>query len=238
MVDQKESHSDLFRKLEKALEKFSPIMSIIHQEWILEITPAVLKSVLSILRDEFNFECLMDVVGVDYASYGQAEWMTSEATGTGFSRAVDREQIAGADSLNLKTPLRFACFYLLLSLKHNLRIRVKVALPNLNSAGQVIDPMVDSVTDIYPSANWPEREAFDLFGILFKGHPDLRRILTDYGFIGHPFRKDFPLSGHVEMRYDSEAGRVVYEPVEIDPRTLVPRVIRCESALETKVKGV
>ncbi|HIA08313.1 MAG TPA: NADH-quinone oxidoreductase subunit C, partial [Chromatiaceae bacterium] len=86
--------------------------------------------------------------------------------------------------------------------------------------------------DIYPSANWAEREAFDLFGILFSGHPDLRRILTDYGFIGHPFRKDFPLTGHVEVRYDPEKGRVEYVPTEIEPRTLVPRVIRAEAEAE------
>jgi NADH-quinone oxidoreductase subunit C len=238
MLDQKENHSDLFKKLELALEKFSPIMKVLHQEWVLEVQPKELKSVLFILRDEFDFECLMDVVGVDYAAYGKSEWVTSLATGTGFSRGINPEKSLDVQALDLKFPVRFSCFYLLLSLKHNLRIRVKVALPNLNSAGQVIDPMIDSVTEIYPSANWPEREVFDLFGILFKGHPDLRRILTDYGFIGHPFRKDFPLSGHVEMRYDAEAGRVVYEPVEIDPRILVPRVIRGECALEKKVKGV
>ena len=89
-------------------------------------------------------------------------------------------------------------------------------------------PMVDSLVDLWPSANWCEREAFDLFGIVFEGHPDLRRLLTDYGFIGHPFRKDFPLSGHVEMRYDPAERRVVYQPVSIEPRVLVPRVIREE----------
>ncbi|MFA5626701.1 MAG: NADH-quinone oxidoreductase subunit C [Thiohalomonadaceae bacterium] len=114
---------------------------------------------------------------------------------------------------------RFAVAYHLLSVKNNHRIRLKVF-----TDGEV--PMVDSVVDIWSSANWYEREAFDLFGIVFVGHPDLRRILTDYGFIGHPFRKDFPISGHVAMRYDPDKGRVVYEPVEIEPRSLVPRVIR------------
>lgn len=116
---------------------------------------------------------------------------------------------------------RFAVVYHLLSTSRNQRLRLRVFVDEST-------PMVDSVIDIWKSADWFEREAFDLFGILFKGHPDLRRILTDYGFVGHPFRKDFPISGHVEMRYDEEKGRVVYEPVSIEPRTLVPRVIREE----------
>jgi NADH-quinone oxidoreductase subunit C len=99
------------------------------------------------------------------------------------------------------------------------------------------DPMIDSVVDVWPGANWFEREAFDLFGILFSGHPDLRRILTDYGFIGHPFRKDFPLIGNVEVRYDAEKQRVVYEPVTIEPRTLVPRVIRNDNRYEAALKN-
>jgi NADH-quinone oxidoreductase subunit C len=114
---------------------------------------------------------------------------------------------------------RYAAVYHLLSLRHNRRLRLKVFLDDEM-------PMVESVVGIWNSANWFEREAFDLFGIVFEGHPDLRRILTDYGFIGHPFRKDFPVSGHVEMRYDPEKQRVVYQPVSIEPRVLVPRVIR------------
>jgi len=116
---------------------------------------------------------------------------------------------------------RFAAVYHLLSVSRNQRLRLRVALDDAM-------PMVDSLVDLWPSANWFEREAFDLFGIVFEGHPDLRRILTDYGFIGHPFRKDFPLSGHVEMRYDPAQRRVVYQPVSIEPRVLVPRVIREE----------
>jgi len=116
---------------------------------------------------------------------------------------------------------RFAVAYHLLSVSRNQRLRLRVYLDD-----QL--PVVDSVNDLWPSANWFEREAFDLFGIVFEGHPDLRRILTDYGFIGHPFRKDFPLSGHVEMRYDPEKRRVVYQPVSIEPRITVPRVIREE----------
>ena len=116
---------------------------------------------------------------------------------------------------------RFAAVYHLLSLRHNRRLCLRAFLDDEN-------PMIGSVTGIWNSANWYEREAFDLFGIVFEGHPDLRRILTDYGFIGHPFRKDFPLIGHVEMRYDAEKQRVIYEPVSIEPRVLVPRVIREE----------
>jgi len=114
---------------------------------------------------------------------------------------------------------RFAVVYQILSIAHNERIRLKVFVDG-------DPPIVDSVISIWESANWPEREAFDLFGILFDGHPDLRRILTDYGFIGHPLRKDFPVSGTVEMRYDPEQGRVVYQPVSIEPRVVTPKVIR------------
>ncbi len=118
---------------------------------------------------------------------------------------------------------QFAVVYHLLSTTHNRRLRLRVQLDDQR-------PLIESVIDVWPVANWFEREAFDLFGILFNGHPDLRRLLTDYGFIGHPFRKDFPLSGEVEMRYDEEQQRVIYEPVTIDPRTLVPRVIQQEKA--------
>ena len=117
---------------------------------------------------------------------------------------------------------RYAVVYHLLSVHHNHRLRVRAFVKD-------DPPVIASITDVWPCADWFEREAFDLFGIIFEGHPDLRRILTDYGFIGHPFRKDFPLSGYVEMRYDIEKGRVVYEPVSIEPRTLVPRIIREDS---------
>ena len=117
---------------------------------------------------------------------------------------------------------RFAATSQLLSLEHNWRVRLRVFAPD------DAFPMVDSLTGIWPGANWYEREAFDLFGIMFSGHPDLRRILTDYGFIGHPFRKDFPLSGHVEMRYDPQQMRVIYQPVTIEPREITPRIIREE----------
>ncbi|HET9405416.1 MAG TPA: NADH-quinone oxidoreductase subunit C [Burkholderiales bacterium] len=117
---------------------------------------------------------------------------------------------------------RFAAVYHLLSIALNQRLRVRVFCPDDEF------PVVDSVTGIWPSANWYEREAFDLYGIIFTGHADLRRILTDYGFIGHPFRKDFPISGHVEMRYDPEQKRVIYEPVTIEPREITPRIVREE----------
>jgi NADH-quinone oxidoreductase subunit C len=174
------------------------------------------------LRDheDFRFALLIDVCGVDYAAYGRSEWETEAVSATGFGRGVDREIAIDADD-----PKRFAAVYQLLSIAHNRRLRMRVY------AGGA-QPMVDSVIEIWSSASWYEREAFDLYGILFRGHPDLRRILTDYGFVGHPFRKDFPVSGQVEMRYDPEEGRVVYEPVSIEPRTLVPRVIRSDSRYE------
>lgn len=176
-----------------------------------------LLSVATVLRDheDFRFEQLIDVCGVDYAAYGQSEWATAEASISGFGRGVAR----GFEFVDTEDPERFAVVYHLLSLTHNRRLRMRVY------AGAP-RPMVGSVVTIWSSAAWFEREAFDLFGILFDGHSDLRRILTDYGFVGHPFRKDFPLVGQVEMRYDPGQARVVYQPVTIEPRTLVPRVIR------------
>ena len=190
------------------------------------------------LRDEeaFAFDSLIDVCGVDYLGYGQAEWRTEQATGTGFSRAVERGDAPsggrergtpslspageGQDVLPPASLSRFAGIYHLLSLRHNLRLRLRAFAEGESP------PLLPSVTGVWQAADWFEREAFDLFGIVFEGHGDLRRILTDYGFIGHPFRKDFPLSGKVEVRYDESRRRVAYVPVEIEPRTLVPRVIR------------
>ena len=123
---------------------------------------------------------------------------------------------------------RFAAVLHLLSVTHNWRLRLRVFCPDDDF------PMLDSVMDVWPSINWYEREAFDLFGIVFAGHPDLRRILTDYGFIGHPFRKDFPISGHVEIRYGPEQKRVIYEPVTIEPREIVPRVVRDQHYADEK----
>jgi len=179
------------------------------------------------LRDhaDFRFEQLIDVCGVDYATYGRSEWETADASTTGFGRGVERDPERLLNLGKTDDPKRFAAVYHLLSVKYNRRLRLRVY------AGAP-QPMVDSVVGIWSSANWFEREAFDLFGILFDGHPDLRRILTDYGFIGHPFRKDFPLIGQVEMRYDPEQARVIYQPVSIEPRTLVPKVIRSDSRYE------
>jgi NADH-quinone oxidoreductase subunit C len=168
------------------------------------------------LRDDpqFTFEELIDVCGVDYSTYGQSEWQTDTAPNSGFGRGV-----IPLGELESKASNRFAAVYHLLSISHNTRLRLRVFV-------DTEQPIVASVVPVWQSADWFEREAFDLYGILFDGHPDLRRILTDYGFIGHPFRKDFPLIGHVEMRYDPNLKRVIYEPVSIDPRTLVPRVTR------------
>lgn len=172
-------------------------------------------SVSQILRDELGFEQLMDLCGVDYSTYGGSAWLTKTATDHGFSRAVEPSN----DAEKVDDGYRYAVVYHLLSIQHNQRLRVKVRL-------DAESPIIDSVTSVWNSAGWFEREAFDLFGILFDGHEDLRRILTDYGFIGHPFRKDFPLIGNVEMRYDADKKRVIYEPVSIQERVLVPRVIR------------
>lgn len=205
-----------------------------YEELTLEVPREHLKTVAEFLRTTHQFETLLDISGIDYLTYGESEWATEQATGQGFSRGVDRadpqwvsefltqaEQPAKLNvEMNAKGfPARYAVAYHLLSIAQNLRLRLKVFL-------ETQPPVVDSVVSIWPSANWYEREAFDLFGILFQDHPDLRRLLTDYGFIGHPFRKDFPISGYVEVRYDAEAKRVIYQPVSIEPRVLVPRVVR------------
>jgi NADH-quinone oxidoreductase subunit C len=186
-------------------------------EFAIDVASDQLLEVAAVLRDDprLRFELLMDLAGVDYLDFGRAEWRTNSATASGFSRGVNR-----AAPHTLAGNKRYAVVSQLLSITYNQRLRLRVW------AGDSEDPMVDSLTGVWASAEWFEREAFDLFGILFRGHPDLRRILTDYGFIGHPFRKDFPLIGNVEVRYDPQLKRVIYEPVSIEPRTLVPRVIR------------
>lgn len=192
---------------------------IANHELTLEVPVASILTVAKALRDDeaFKFEMLMDIAGVDYLHYGISEWPTTTSTSQGFERGVMPIRDTIPDSPWEKQ--RFCVVYHLMSITYNHRIRLKVFLDDL-------EPVVDSVVEIWNAANWYEREAFDLYGILFKGHPDLRRILTDYGFIGYPFRKDFPLSGHVEVRYDAKKQRVIYEPVDIVPRTLVPKVIR------------
>jgi len=178
------------------------------------------------------FAQLSDLCGVDYATYGQSEWSTETDTDASFSRAVNASSV-GSLTFNTGVELpelshaRFAAVSHLLSLDHNVRLRMQCLAPDDDL------PMVPSLTPIWSGAEWFEREAFDLYGILFEGHNDLRRLLTDYGFTGHPFRKDFPLIGNVEMRYDPIKKRVVYEPVSIEPRVLVPRVIRDDSRYES-----
>lgn len=198
-------------------------------ELTVEVKAENLLDLCKALRDEpdFDYKCLVDVCGIDYLQYGLDDWATESTTATGFGRGVtytlQREEPG--------KPARFAVVYHLLSLTKNHRLRLRVNLPHEKEL------IVDSVMSIWPSANWFEREAFDLFGILFHGHPDLRRILTDYGFVGHPFRKDFPLIGKVEARYDAQLKRVIYEPVSIAPRTLEPKVIRHDNRYPTEKQG-
>jgi NADH-quinone oxidoreductase subunit C len=200
-------------------------------ELTFEVDKEDLHDVATALRNEgeFGFEMLVDVCGVDYLNYGSDEWTTSSATGTGFSRGVERAPVI-LDESDQFDARRFAVVYHLLSIHHNFRLRLR------SYTGTDNPPMIRSVVDIWNGANWFEREAFDLFGILFVGHPDLRRILTDYGFVGHPFRKDFPLIGNVEVSYDPDKGRVAYQPVTIEPRTLVPRVIRDDNRYSADLK--
>jgi len=195
---------------------------------VIELKPNHLLAVCQSLKDEeaYSFEQLIDICGVDYSTYGKADWETQSSSDTGFSRGVSKDIF---DDEAEARP-RFAVVYHLLSIKHNHRLRVRCMIDE-------IPAKIESVVNIWASANWYEREAFDLFGILFEGHPDLRRILTDYGFVGHPFRKDFPLEGNVEVLYDPEQKRVVYQPVTITNRVLVPRVIRKDNRNVDDIKG-
>ena len=193
-----------------------------------EVHPASLKALCYALRDDssLQFDQLMDVCGVDYQDYGLSYWRQESETTSGYSRGVAAEGVR----VHEWNKSRFASVYHLLSIQCNHRIRLKVFLEE--------SPVVESVVDVWPSANWFERESFDLFGIFYEGHPDLRRLLTDYGFKGHPFRKDFPLIGEVEMRYDATQEACVYEPVSIQPRVLVPKVIRQDNRyLDDSVSG-
>jgi NADH-quinone oxidoreductase subunit C len=214
-------------RIEATLGERATRVASLPGELCYEVEPSLLIEVATLLRDsaELRFAQLMDLAGIDYLGYGTDEWKTLSATGSGFSRGVH----AGEARLPV-SGRRFAVVYQLLSIVHNARVRLRVPCEDAE------DPIVDSVFGVWPSAAWFEREAFDLFGILFRGHPDLRRILTDYGFIGHPFRKDFPLIGNVEVRYDPEKQRVVYEPVSIEPRVLVPKVIRHDARYEPALK--
>lgn len=213
-----------------------------HGETTLEVAPSCYADVARALRDEaeFHFEQAVDLAGLDFLGYGEGEWETTDVSAEGFSRGVEgdgpgrfrwenRPQGQGPDK-------RFAVSLHLLSMRHNERLRLRTF------AADNALPVVPSLVEVWAGLDWFEREAFDLFGIIFEGHPDLRRILTDYGFVGHPFRKDFPLIGNVEVRYDAEKQRVVYEPVtSVEPRVGVPRVVRedsrwQQSASETAAK--
>ena len=212
-------------------------------EVTLELAAADWLAACTTLRDEFGFDTFIDLCGVDYLGYGSDEWDTVGVSSEGFSRGVEGQgpgrfnwgqqpshQIAESASaaLDARPSKRFAVVLHLLSIRHNQRLRLRCYAPDEGL------PVVASVTGLWVGANWFEREAFDLFGIIFEGHPDLRRILTDYGFVGHPFRKDFPLIGNVEVRYDEEKRRVVYEPVtSVEPRVGVARVIRDDAGLAT-----
>jgi NADH-quinone oxidoreductase subunit C len=165
-------------------------------------------------------EITVAVKAADYAGVAQ---VLRDDPGLAFAQLMDLcgvDYSAYGEGVSAWTGARFAATTHLLSIKHNWRVRLRVFAPDDGF------PVLDTLTGIWANANWYEREAFDLFGIMFSGHPDLRRILTDYGFVGHPFRKDFPISGHVEMRYDPQQKRVVYQPVSIEPREITPRIIR------------
>ncbi|MGH8691627.1 MAG: NADH-quinone oxidoreductase subunit C [Burkholderiales bacterium] len=177
------------QKLFDSIKELEPVERL--GELTVEVKAADYRAIAEKLKGQ-GFEQLIDLCGVDYASYGDQPREGS----------------------------RFAVVVHLLSIRNNWRLRVRTFCADDEF------PKVSSLVEVWPAAGWFEREAFDLFGIVFEGHPDLRRILTDYGFVGHPFRKDFPLSGHVEMRYDPEQKRVVYQPVTIDPREVTPRIVR------------
>ena len=205
------------KALEDALQKYEIEVSMNQSNVEIKINPEQLIEVANALKSNLSFELLMDVIAVDYLTYGDVDWKTNNATSTGYSRAVKPTIIPEIDE-TFKG--RFAVFYQLLSVSNNQRLTLKVFTSESNP------PSVPSLVNIWSSADWFEREAFDLMGIHFDGHPDLRRILTDYGFIGHPFRKDFPTNGNLEVVYDEEKEEVVYQPVSISTRPGVPRVIR------------
>jgi NADH-quinone oxidoreductase subunit C len=218
----------LVEQLKSELSSYISTLTVAHDEVTIEADVSNLKAAMLELRDidAFCFDQLIDLCAVDYLLYGQYDWETDTATEKGFSRGVERQEVKAC---TLDKP-RFAVVYHLLSTKNNHRLRVKVFVSESHS-------VVPSVHHLWKGADWFEREAYDLYGVLFEGHPDLRRLLTDYGFIGHPFRKDFPLSGHVEMRYDAKSAKVIYTPVDIEPRVLVPKVIRNDNRYEGNKGG-
>jgi NADH-quinone oxidoreductase subunit C len=186
------------QKLFDSIKDLNPVERL--GELTVEVRAADYRPTALRLRDQQGFEQMIDLCGLDYGAYADKP----------------------------REGPRFAVVVHLLSVKHNVRLRLRALC--LDDAF----PVLPSLIEVWPAANWFEREAFDLFGIMFEGHPDLRRILTDYGFVGHPFRKDFPLSGHVEMRYDPEQKRVIYQPVTIDPREVTPRIVRETNYADTE----
>jgi len=205
------------KALEELLQQYGIEVSINQSNAEIKVSHEQLIEISTLLKNNLSFEILMDVIAVDYLTYGDVDWKTNNATSTGYSRAVKPTIIPEIDEVFKD---RFAVFYQLLSVSTNQRLTMKVFTTESNP------PSVPSLVDIWSSADWFEREAFDLMGIHFDNHPDLRRILTDYGFIGHPFRKDFPTNGNLEVVYDEEKEEVVYQPVSISTRPGVPRVIR------------
>ncbi len=223
-MSQKDIFASNLRELAES-EKYQ--LELERNEFTLTIKANQAISLFRTLRDKaaFQFDQLMDVAGIDYLEHGKTEWKTKQATGSGFSRGVTKNTFGRFtfDDNPINDAMqasRFAVVYHLQSVINNHRLRVKIFCENNEM------PIVDSVCSIWSCANWYEREAFDMYGIVFDGHPDMRRLLTDYGFVGYPLRKDFPLVGHVEVRYDPSKKRVIYEPVSIEPRVLVPKVIR------------
>ncbi len=212
-------------------------------EVTLELAPEDWRAGATALRDDFGFDTFIDLCGVDYLGYGNDEWDSVEASWHGFGRGAEgygpgRFNWGEEPSHQAPAPAgiapdrrerrRFAIVLHLLSIRNNQRVAVRCHAPDDGL------PVVPSLTGVWRGADWFERETFDLYGVIFEGHPDLRRILTDYGFVGHPFRKDFPLIGNVEVRYDPERKRVIYEPVtSVTPRVTVARVIRDDNHLST-----
>ena len=212
---------DLFKKYLDIYEYYFENNStvVFNQDSLIEIMTTLQNN------SQINFEILIDIIAIDYSDYGISEWNTSSANNKGYSRGIKKNSSGRytyeSSKTNTNQPKkRFATIYNLLSISSNCRINIKFYCDDDDN------PSLASVTSIWSSADWYEREAYDLLGIVFIGHPDLRRLLTDYGFIGHPLRKDFPLIGNVEVNYDLNKERVVYQPVTIKPRVLIPKVIR------------
>ena len=219
---------DLFEK------KFSKYNFNFESENTVVFEENKFKEVMAIFQknDQLQFEILIDIVAVDYSDYGISEWNAKDANNKGYSRGIKKDSSGRytyeTTKKNYNQPKkRFAVIYNLLSITSNIRLNTKFYCIDDEN------PSLPSLTSIWSSADWYEREAYDLLGIVFTDHPDLRRLLTDYGFIGHPLRKDFPLIGNVEVNYDLEKERVIYQPVTIKPRVLIPKVIRETGKEET-----